>query len=789
MLSSSVFGFREIKAMSNSSFRLQTTARKLSTAALFAVLLLQPTLAPRAQQSGKDSPASVTGVTTRQNGGGTVVTVAADVPLNRTQTWQDAEGFHVVLPKAAGSKVKQLPRGMKVREVGSSLEVLVPVKPGSNVTVEPRFNHLDLVVDGQLDTSQKGGEEQAQAQKPRGVERDEESAHETSASTRASRERRGAENVPAAVSSSSTNAPAANRQAADPTLLNAPPTPDGSLVAQNMQPPPGSPSATAPANKEEEEGGIVSFVFSLKGLVIGMLLFLGFLFWWRKKSSQGFEDVSGDELSGDGAGSQKDKMALEIAEPHEVARTGSLERRRGLRRKSDQQAAQLQASIQVENTAQALSLRSPVAVNVQAELFGAYRVDQEVGKLVLGQAHRMDVLSSRAPDDRRAIEVSLLKSIKSPDEKVRERARGALVEYGFVARQSAALLMSPDAYERATAARVLGEIGSSSSLPFMLEALYDGEHIVRNQAVVSLGQLKLPAAIGPLLDIARRHPEIPQNILSRALNACSVDFLDIGEAPREISGALPPAGGSRTFTGEITLLEPLESMEELPEWFEDEKLTDALSRLEDTDVEARLAAARGLAQFQVRSSVEALAAMASRDTEAAVRATAIASLCTINHESVFTPVLIALGDEAKEVSAAAARALTRLSFDRADAYVRVMETADQETLTKVARSCIKAGISKQAIDRLASEDRRQAYEAFSLLSLLAKADETEPIIEAIVSHPDMNARLSAIRLLGLSCRSHVGNQLRQLVVRDGLPEKVRGALLEVVYKLDQAQPV
>ena len=29
---------------------------------------------------------------------------------------------------------------------------------------------------------------------------------------------------------------------------------------------------------------------------------------------------------------------------------------------------------------------------------GAYRVDQEVGKLVLGQAHRMDVLASRAPE-------------------------------------------------------------------------------------------------------------------------------------------------------------------------------------------------------------------------------------------------------------------------------------------------------------------------------------------------------------------------------------------------------
>ena len=36
--------------------------------------------------------------------------------------------------------------------------------------------------------------------------------------------------------------------------------------------------------------------------------------------------------------------------------------------------------------------------------FGAYRIDQEVGKLVLGKPHRMDVMASRVPDDRRAIE-------------------------------------------------------------------------------------------------------------------------------------------------------------------------------------------------------------------------------------------------------------------------------------------------------------------------------------------------------------------------------------------------
>jgi HEAT repeat protein len=207
-------------------------------------------------------------------------------------------------------------------------------------------------------------------------------------------------------------------------------------------------------------------------------------------------------------------------------------------------------------------------------------------------------------------------------------------------------------------------------------------------------------------------------------------------------------------------------------------------------VEARTVAAQQLAQYQVQRSVAALTALASQDTEPTVRGAAVTSLGAIDHESVFAPVLIAFADEAREVRAAAARALSRLNFDRADAYVRVMETANADTLREVACACIKAGMASQAIDRLASEDRRQAYEAFSLLSLLAKSNQVGPILEAINHHGDLDVRLAAVRLLGLAGQPEIVPQLRQLTVRDGVPEKVRMTLLEVVYKMDQqTQPV
>ncbi|HYX30280.1 MAG TPA: HEAT repeat domain-containing protein, partial [Pyrinomonadaceae bacterium] len=169
----------------------------------------------------------------------------------------------------------------------------------------------------------------------------------------------------------------------------------------------------------------------------------------------------------------------------------------------------------------------------QVPAFGAYRIDQEVGKLVLGKPHRSDVMSSRAAEDRRAIETSLIKALDSNEVSgdVYHRVQQALEEYGFVARQSATLLLGRDAWERSSAARTLGQMKSPASLPFLIEALHDGDSVVRNQAIASLALLKMPAAIGALLDIARRHSDIPATLLSDTLSACSVETLSFLDAP------------------------------------------------------------------------------------------------------------------------------------------------------------------------------------------------------------------------------------------------------------------
>lgn len=432
-----------------------------------------------------------------------------------------------------------------------------------------------------------------------------------------------------------------------------------------------------------------------------------------------------------------------------------------------------------------VSEKAPPVYN-EPSAFGAYRIDQEVGKLVLGKLYRMDVMASRATDDRRAIEASLVKVLESSDfdDDGRRRARQALEEYGFVARQSALLLMGRDAWERSSAARALGQIGSQSSLTFLLEALHDSDSVVRNQAVHSLGELKMPAAIGVLLDIARRHPDIPASLLSETLSACSVESLSYLDTP-----SLEPALSDGNPSGIQPELGSFASVEDLPQGNEDPALTETLTRLEDPDQGIRAQVVRELASHPVQSSVAALTGVALNDPDSAIRSAAVTGLGSIGHESVFAPVLIALADDSREVRAAAARTLSGLHFDRADAYVRVMETADAETLRTVARACIKTGIVAQAEGRLASEDRHQAYEAFSLFSLLARANETQPILDVIEQHKDIEVRRCAVRVLNVAAQPDLAPKLRQMVAGEGLPENVRTALLEVLYKLDHDQPV
>jgi HEAT repeat protein len=527
---------------------------------------------------------------------------------------------------------------------------------------------------------------------------------------------------------------------------------------------------TAPEQPPEGDGFFAWLIEDYGFTVIFAVALVAF-FVWRKVKSRMESRPAKDVVIG----------KLESQPPMKAQETQARAERRKALRPDVKERPTLKENERPEPAAPQFEASAP---DNEHTAYGAYRIDQEVGKLVLGKPHRMDVMASRAHDDRRAIEASLIKALTAPDidEAARGRARRALEDYGFVAQQTALLLQGRDAWERSSAARVLGQIGSELSLPSLLEALHDNDSVVRNQVVTSLGQLKHPAAIGALLDIARRHPDIPPSLLSQTLSACSVEGIGYLDSPAFDLNEPMGQDGS-----EPQELQPL--FEDLPMGDEDDALLGLLTRFEGHDVTERTQIARELGSHKAQRAVSALCESALHDPDASVRSAAVTALGSIDHESVFAPVMIALADDTREVRAAAARTLSSLHFDRAAAYTRVMQSNDKNTLQEFAKACVKTGIVAQAGDRLGSEDRRQAHEAFCLFAVLAKAGEMQPIVDLIQSHKDNRVRLAAVHALQAADGSAAAAVARDLVSLEGLPEDVRTNILEMLYKLDNQPAV
>jgi HEAT repeat protein len=749
--------------------------RLVAALALLAANGVMPLFVSQAQRWSL--PVKVSNVAIQSTGNRTIVLIEADGSLSTAQNWQDNEGFHLVLPHTVAANLLKTGRGVKARRVGTSLEVLLQTRPGAKVSVQSMDRQLQLVVDGNLDPRTTDSDYYSDSASPEETQLFEDSQYSNRGRHDVTPMRlspppedsiANSRRAGAVTSQPSSGSSVGSENAPGPSQINA-----NQLIPQDGTSAPEA-SAADIQIQPEDEGFLASIFSGTSVLIVTAVGLFGLLVTRKLRSGQPVVVHTSQTWSSEDDGPDH-------------ARFGGTSQSRDSRDVDGNTSLVTVGGSSSASTSSRQSMSRLQSVGPPS-LYGAYRIDQEVGKLILGQAHRIDVLASRATDDRRAIETSLVRCVNSLelDDNARNRAREALEEYGFVARQCATLLLSPDAFERTTAARSLGEIKSPSALPFLLEGLYDPESIVRNQAVMSIGELKLPSAIGALLDIARTHPNVPSALLSRTLSACSVeglDFFDVLPEPATLC-----SGDVGSVINEITHLEPPSSVEDLPARSDDQRLVQALASLDSIDVETRSEALKVLTQFRVQSAVEAISRVARHDSEPNIRSMAISSLGSINHESVFPAVLIGMADDSREVRAAAARSLNRLSFDRADAYVRVIETSDDETIRNVAKACIQAGIVSQNLDRLSNSDHRQAYETFSLICLLDKAKMNEPILNAIADHPHIDVRLKAVHLLACTGQIETYDQLRELAVKDGMREDVKTALLEAIYKLDQARP-
>ncbi|MGB7207174.1 MAG: HEAT repeat domain-containing protein, partial [Pyrinomonadaceae bacterium] len=199
----------------------------------------------------------------------------------------------------------------------------------------------------------------------------------------------------------------------------------------------------------------------------------------------------------------------------------------------------------------------------------------------------------------------------------------------------------------------------------------------------------------------------------------------------------------------------------------------------DEDAEVRFLALKVLAAFRASNAVQAIAQMALYDLSSKLRANAVTFLAEINHESVFEPIVNACADPTREVRAAAARGLFRLGFDRADAWARIVESGNEGRMRQAARSAIEGDLVERSFDRLVHKDKKNAYEAFALTSLLIKAGETEPIYRALAKHKDESVKLALLHVLQTIKNEDTFESLSDLMTRHNLTPNVAAKVNEV----------
>ncbi len=200
----------------------------------------------------------------------------------------------------------------------------------------------------------------------------------------------------------------------------------------------------------------------------------------------------------------------------------------------------------------------------------------------------------------------------------------------------------------------------------------------------------------------------------------------------------------------------------------------------EEDESIRELAIKILAAFRTRNSVDALSQIALYDLSSNLRSRAVSTLTDFDHPSVFEPILLACADPTREVRAAAARGLFRLSFDRGDSWKRILESNDEYRMRHVARAALESGIATKSFDRLVHEDLKVAQEAFALVSFLVGAGETNEIFEAIRSHKDERIKFALLHVLRVQNDERTLPSLTALLGSNGFSVEVHDRLNDAI---------
>jgi HEAT repeat protein len=156
----------------------------------------------------------------------------------------------------------------------------------------------------------------------------------------------------------------------------------------------------------------------------------------------------------------------------------------------------------------------------------------------------------------------------------------------------------------------------------------------------------------------------------------------------------------------------------------------------------------------------------------------------IGQDDSFDPFVSSLNDPSPEVRNVAVRAFYDLNPDLAASFFNnALLHGSPKERRNIGAALVGSGLADHAIDALTGDSKEYSYSALSLLFLVAKAGEVEPLMRVIEEHPSIQLRLALIKLLALSGESKVVNAFYALAQRSSLPGEIRYAVREAIFQI------
>jgi len=151
------------------------------------------------------------------------------------------------------------------------------------------------------------------------------------------------------------------------------------------------------------------------------------------------------------------------------------------------------------------------------------RVSEEVKKTLAGGDYSEAAIASNDPATRQLVSAELLSALVGRNLQRRQRARDVFMKHGYFDDATRDLRSGESPNERAAAARRLSFLHERDATPHLIGALDDSSPEVRRAAVEALGDLRDPAAIGPLNSLMQTETDrnVPRMLIKHAIDSCA----------------------------------------------------------------------------------------------------------------------------------------------------------------------------------------------------------------------------------------------------------------------------